>query len=103
LPDSPIKPQETFQKVYDTVEAPIVVLTSMSDEFGIKMVRYGAQDYLLKTETSASLCKRSIFYAIERYRLVRQIRELRKEQSVIFKTIQIEAKRKLEEYDAPQI
>ena len=98
LPDSP-SPQETFCSVWEVVEAPIVVLTSMSDEFGVDMVRRGAQDYLLKTETSDSLCVRAILYAIERYRLVQRIRELQEEQSLIFRNIRREAEKKMEEYD----
>jgi DNA-binding NarL/FixJ family response regulator len=98
LPDSP-SPQETFCRVWDAVEAPIVVLTSMSDEFGVEMVRRGAQDYLLKTETSDSLCVRAVLYAVERYRLVKRIQELQEEQSLIFRRIREKAEKKLEEYD----
>jgi len=97
LPDS-ITPEDTFDQVWEVIEAPIIVSTGMSDDFGVQMLRRGAQDYLLKTETSPALCRRSILYAVERYKLLKRIRELQEEQVKIFRYIKKEAKKKLEGY-----
>jgi signal transduction histidine kinase len=49
---------------------PIVVLTGLEDEaLGVEAVRKGAQDYLLKGQTSPGLLVRMIRHAVERNRL----------------------------------
>jgi signal transduction histidine kinase len=49
---------------------PIVVLTGLEDEaLGVEAVRKGAQDYLLKGQTSPALLVRMIRHAVERNRL----------------------------------
>jgi signal transduction histidine kinase len=65
----------TLNRVRDKAkQVPIVILTGMDDEMtAIKSLKEGAQDYLLKGRTDADLLKRSIIYAIERFRLVRQL------------------------------
>ena len=46
---------------------PIILLTNLNDEeLALKLVRNGAQDYILKTELDCRLLNRSIRYAIER-------------------------------------
>lgn len=48
-------------------ELPIVVLTGLSDEdIGLRAVRHGAQDYLVKGQIQPELLVRTIRYAIER-------------------------------------
>jgi len=48
-------------------QIPIVVLTGLNDqEAGLEAVRKGAQDFLVKSEVTASLLIRSVRYAIER-------------------------------------
>lgn len=48
-------------------KTPIVVLTGMSDEgLATRALQAGAEDYLVKGESDASILKRSIRYAIER-------------------------------------
>lgn len=48
-------------------ELPIIILTGLSDEeFAIKAVGEGAQDYLVKGEVDSRLLDRSMKYAIER-------------------------------------
>jgi signal transduction histidine kinase len=65
----------TLNRVRDKAkQVPIVILTGMDDEVtAIKSLKEGAQDYLLKGRTDADLLKRAIIYAIERFRLVRQL------------------------------
>jgi len=52
-------------------KVPIVVLTSLDDEaIGVRAVRAGAQDYLIKGRVGADLLLRSVRYACERARAV---------------------------------
>lgn len=66
LPDS--RGLETFLQIQATnPHIPIILLTGMDDkELATKAVRQGAQDYLIKGQTSGELIVRSIRYAIER-------------------------------------
>lgn len=55
---------------------PIVVLTGLGDETSaIKAVREGAQDYLVKGQVNSNLLVRSIRYALERQRLVKEVEQ----------------------------
>jgi len=57
-------------------EAPIIVLTGLADEeTGIRAVKEGAQDYLIKGQVNTNLLTRSIQYAIERKAADRKIHE----------------------------
>ena len=61
-------------KVIDT---PIVVLTYLNDdEMGVKAVKSGAQDYLIKSQVTSQLLSRSIRYAIERQRMMEMLRSM---------------------------
>ena len=69
LPDS-----EGFKSFKITLkkhpEIPIIILTGLGDEeIGIKTIKYGAQDYLVKGEFNGKLLVRAIQYAIERKKL----------------------------------
>ncbi len=66
LPDS--RGLETFLQIQATnPHIPIILLTGMDDkELATKAVRQGAQDYLIKGQTSGELIVRSIRYAIQR-------------------------------------
>jgi MinD-like ATPase involved in chromosome partitioning or flagellar assembly/FixJ family two-component response regulator len=72
LPDS--RGIETFNTLQEQQSGmPIIVLTGEQDEsLGIRAVREGAQDYLLKAELSPGALARSIVYAIERHRQYEQ-------------------------------
>jgi signal transduction histidine kinase len=72
LPDS--QGLDTFFTVRSQMpEVPIVVLTDLGDETSaIKAVREGAQDYLVKGQVNSNLLVRSIRYALERHRLVKE-------------------------------
>lgn len=57
---------------------PIVVLTGNNDEtIAVKAVQEGAQDYLVKGNVDANLLARSLRYAIERHRMIAQLRRAR--------------------------
>jgi len=55
-------------------ELPIIVLTSLEEfDFAVKLVQQGAQDYIVKSDVSAELLSRAIYYAIERKRNQREL------------------------------
>ena len=76
LPDS--KGMTTLQKVRKQApHVPVIVQGPMTDEsLAVNTLKQGAQDYLPKSEMNASLLTRSIRYAIERQRLLEEIRNL---------------------------
>jgi two-component system cell cycle response regulator len=76
LPDS--KGIDTLKKVLvQAPEVPIIVLTGLADEVtGIQAMQVGAQDYLVKGSVNGDLLIRSIRYAIERKRLMTELRKL---------------------------
>lgn len=59
---------DTFFSIYKNIpQVPILILTGLSDrELGVRAVREGAGDYLVKGEVDDRLLRRSISYAIER-------------------------------------
>jgi len=67
----------TFTKTYTHAkDVPIIILTGLHDsKMGIRAVREGAQDYLVKGQVDSNLMSRSIEYAIERKRLFKSIKE----------------------------
>jgi PAS domain S-box-containing protein len=69
LPDS--DGFDTIRQVQNRApQIPIIVLTGLDDEeFAVKAVQAGAQDYLVKGQVVASAFMRTIRYAIERHRL----------------------------------
>lgn len=66
LPDA--QGMETFVTLNEVVpHLPVIVLTGQSDhDQAVKLVKLGAQDYLLKDELNAGLLSRAIRYAIAR-------------------------------------
>ena len=68
LPDS--QGVETFLKMHTHApQVPIIVLTGLKDDaLAVKVVREGAQDYLIKGQVDGNLLTRTIRYAIERKR-----------------------------------
>ncbi len=75
LPDS--RGLQTFDRVNaQCPSVPVIVLTNQTDEeMANEAVRRGAQDYLLKQDTEASLLVRAIRYAIERKAADKAMRE----------------------------
>ncbi|HKY03744.1 MAG TPA: GGDEF domain-containing response regulator, partial [Blastocatellia bacterium] len=76
LPDA--EGLETVRKTHMySLDVPIIVLTGTDDEeIGIESVKAGAEDYLIKGKIDGPLLVRSIRYAIERHRLIEEIRSL---------------------------
>lgn len=66
LPDS--HGFKTFTKIINEMpELPIIIITGLEDEtLGIKAVKIGAQDFLIKGQIDSKLLARSLNYAIER-------------------------------------
>ncbi|MGB5632750.1 MAG: diguanylate cyclase [Waterburya sp.] len=75
LPDS--NGLETFLSLQTIVpNLPIVLLTAVNDEsLALKAVREGAQDYLIKGQTTTEVLIRSVNYAIERVRHLEKIHQ----------------------------
>src|SRR5262249_51726978 len=67
---------DTIRKVRTCApQVPIVVLTELDDEeFAIKAVQKGAQDYLIKGQVESRTLARALRYAIERHRLQQELR-----------------------------
>jgi PAS domain S-box-containing protein len=70
LPDS--QGFETIEQLRaGAPDVPIVVLTGLADEtFALQAMQAGAQDYLVKGEIDSRLLRRTIRYALERHRLI---------------------------------
>ncbi len=81
---SDLPPIETFKMFHAAFpKKPIIVLTGLDDDaLAAKVVRMGAQDYLVKGTFGAGTLKRSIMYSIERkksqMRILRMERRSRK-------------------------
>ena len=75
LPDS--QGLETFHALRKTAPGvPVIVLSGNDDqELAIAAVREGAQDYLVKGRIGGDLLVRAVRYALERERLVSELRE----------------------------
>ena len=67
---------ETFARAHErAAQTPIIVLTGLEDEtLGLKTVRRGAQDYLVKGQFDGHLLARAMRYAIERKQMVEELR-----------------------------
>lgn len=76
LPDS--RGMETLKRVLSRVtDVPVIVMTGISDvRMGTMAVQEGAQDYLVKGQVDVGLLSRSIRYAVERQRLMAELRTL---------------------------
>ena len=76
LPDS--RDLDTLARVVHTApETPVIVLTASNDDaVGLRALKAGAQDFLLKGDFNYLTLDRAIVYSIERHRLQRTIRQL---------------------------
>jgi len=76
LPDS--QGLDTFLKLHQTVpDIAVIVFTGLDDStIGVKAVQEGAQDYLVKGKVDSDLLFRSIRYAIERHRMLRDLKDM---------------------------
>lgn len=80
LPDS--TGIETFVRLHDEApNVPIVLLTGRNDEeFAVRLLSLGAQDYLAKGDVSRSTLLRTVRYAVERKRIETQLKTALEEQ-----------------------
>lgn len=72
---------DTFIRTYDQApELPIVILSGFDDEdIAVRAVREGAQDYLIKGQIDGRLLVRSIYYAIERKEIEKELMKSQKD------------------------
>lgn len=74
--------QEMLQLAGNT---PVIVLTGYTDvAFSIKSISLGVEDYLLKEDLSTDLLYRTIVYAIQRKKAVKELEESEKRYSDLF-------------------
>ncbi len=77
-------------------ELPIVILTGLTDEdFAVKAIGEGAQDYLIKGQIDGRLLIRSIRYAIERKNSEMLIKKSLEEKNLLIKEIHHRVKNNL--------
>lgn len=81
---------EALQRVRDCVsEIPVIILTSRADEaMALQALSWGAEDYLLKGYVDAAALIRSLRYAIERHRNVREMAHLTRQLEVANETLE---------------
>lgn len=90
---SDMKPLDSFKRVYVTFpKTPIVIMTGLKDDqLASKIVRLGAQDYLIKGTFSPETLKRSILYSIDRKKAeLRLTRSINKSKYLKVKTMALE-------------
>ena len=75
LPDS--QGAETLGRMHAAAQGiPIMLVTGREDEeLGLQLIQAGAQDYLVKGQTTAPLLARALKYAVERKRLEEELRQ----------------------------
>ncbi|MFW6026425.1 MAG: diguanylate cyclase [Candidatus Woesearchaeota archaeon] len=69
---------ELYKKINEEniIQSPLILLTDMEeDNLAIEALRSGAQDYLVKRQISAKSLIQSIKYAIERNKLIKEVKE----------------------------
>jgi diguanylate cyclase (GGDEF)-like protein len=76
LPDS--RGYDTFARVHAALpDIPVVVLTGHDDEdFALRIVQHGAQDYLFKRELEGHTLARVMRHALERHKMLQELRAL---------------------------
>lgn len=74
LPDSNGK--ETFDAVMSVADQiPVVLVSGLHNvELSLSLIKEGAQDYIVKNDLNSSMLSRTIEFAIERKKLVSQLR-----------------------------
>ncbi len=74
LPDS--HGLETLHKIHSqSKEIPIVVLTGLNDEtIAMQAIQQGAQDYIFKNQIDGQILHRSLIYAIERRKMIQELK-----------------------------
>ncbi len=80
LPDS--QGLDTYMRMHEEApDVPVVVLTILDDAaLGIRALREGAQDYLVKWRLNSDLLVRLTRYAVERHRLQKELQQAQEQQ-----------------------
>ncbi len=80
LPDS--QGLDTYVRTHEQApDAPIVLLTCLDDAaLGVRALREGAQDYIVKWQLNSDMLVRLTRYAVERHRLQRELQQAREQQ-----------------------
>jgi len=74
LPDT--RGIDTFTSLHaKSTDLPVIVLTGLDDEvIAVQAIKEGAQDYLVKGQIDSILLEHSISYAIERHRILEELK-----------------------------
>lgn len=77
LPDS--SGGQTFMEIMQhNRDVPVILITGREDEqLALELIREGAQDYIVKQDLTRDFIEKTISYSIERFALLRDIREQR--------------------------
>lgn len=68
-------------------DIPLIVLTGLADqEFAVKAIQSGADDYLIKGQITSTLLQRTILYTIERRHITEQLRRSEEQYRLLFET-----------------
>lgn len=76
-------------------DIPVIILTGLNDDaIALKAIKHGAQDYLVKGAYDETLLEKTIFYSLERQRLMDELHQIRLElMSALIEGQEIERKR----------
>jgi PAS domain S-box-containing protein len=71
--------KQLMTEILQIASCPVIILTGNSDiEFSIKSIADGVSDYLIKDELDSTMLYKSISYAIERTKIISQLKESEK-------------------------
>ncbi len=92
--------EETFYKVRAIATAPIVILSGLADkDTALKIVKQGAQDYLMKGDVDVNLIEKTIIYSIERKKYQEELERSERRNRTIFESVGIA----IAEYDYTEL
>ncbi len=76
-------------------DIPVIILTGLNDDaIALKAIKHGAQDYLVKGAYDEALLEKTIFYSLERQRLMDELHNIRLElMSALIEGQELERKR----------
>ncbi|BAY31849.1 two-component hybrid sensor and regulator [Nostoc carneum NIES-2107] len=73
-----------FREHLRNTQSAVIMVTGQGDEtIAVQAMKSGAQDYLLKSQLSATILHSAIHYAVEQVRLLRQLEQSREQQHLI--------------------
>ncbi|BAY98880.1 two-component hybrid sensor and regulator [Tolypothrix tenuis PCC 7101] len=73
-----------FREHLRNTQSAVIMVTGQGDEtIAVQAMKNGAQDYLLKSQLTATILHSAIHYAVEQVRLLRQLEQSREQQHLI--------------------